>query len=407
MVINQVGLMYENLAHVIRMIIILLWITIVKMINIILSIIKVSFSTDVCQNPNLNYDFNFCKYQAENDFTRCLTKCSSDPLCSSTCSREYDNAFKNCPCQENCPEGCPCPVYKCDETNSVLVLSTRRFYNRQIVIDVNGREDYDFELEFGDGTEAWESCSIVWQGEMFLYGGWKNRNQISKLSNCKVERLGDLPFRHRRGGCAVTETGQVYLCFHYHSDKLCYQADEPLGEFASIGNSTYGHRATRMAIGNDEVVVVGGADPNHPFTEVMNINENEWKQVHDYAFHEDIYNSPVVFFDDTFFVFGGKCGSESVSTIAGLKSIDYTWRSYGDLVQARRGHGAIYSSGHFLVVGGFGFDETFITEKCILDNGEITCTKQYPDLFGYWYTPELALVPHDFCKTDEIASFVP
>ena len=53
----------------------------------------------------------------------------------------------------------------------MLVLSTRRFYNRQIVIDVNGREEYDFKLEFGEGTEALESCSIVWQGEMFIYGG--------------------------------------------------------------------------------------------------------------------------------------------------------------------------------------------------------------------------------------------
>ena len=101
----------------------------------------------------------------------------------------------------------------------------------------------------------------------------------------------------------------------------------------------------------------------------------------------------------------GKCGSDSVATIAGLKSLDHSWRRYGDLQQARRGHGAIYSSGHFLVVGGFGFDETFITEKCTLDNGEITCTKQNPDLFGYWYTPELALVPHDFCKTNDSTNF--
>ena len=59
--------------------------------------INVSFAMDVCQSPNLNWF--------------------------------HDNAFKKPLRQENCPEGCP--VYKCDEASSVLVLSTWRFYNHQ------------------------------------------------------------------------------------------------------------------------------------------------------------------------------------------------------------------------------------------------------------------------------------
>ena len=358
-------------------------------------------ANSTCEIPSQNHDFTFCKYQAENEFTICLSSCSSDPSCSSTCTREYDAAFNNCPCQTNCPGGCPCSVYDCASASSVLVLSTRRPYTRNIIVDVNGREDYDFNVDFDSGTEAWESCTVVWHGEMFIYGGWKNRNQISKLANCKVEQLGELPFFHRRGGCAITPTGRVYLCFHYHSDKLCYQAEKPgVSEFASLANSTHGHRATRIAYGGDSVIVVGGADPNHGHTEVMSTADNEWQLKADYPFHDDIYNSPVVYFDGAFIVFGGKSGSESVATIAGFFNSpgNGKWSNYGDLQQARRGHGAIYSSGYFLVVGGYGFDDTFITEKCWLDNEKMTCKWQYPDLFGYWYTPELALIPHDFCK---------
>ena len=36
-----------------------------------------------------------------------------DEACFQNCAREYDKNLENCPCQEKCPTGCPCPDYQC------------------------------------------------------------------------------------------------------------------------------------------------------------------------------------------------------------------------------------------------------------------------------------------------------
>ena len=79
--------------------------------------------------------------------------------------------------------------------NPSTVLSTRRFWNDQYLLDVNGGVSTDFEIEFEDKTEAWESCTVQYRGALYIYGGWKQRTQISMLKGCKVERVGSLPFR--------------------------------------------------------------------------------------------------------------------------------------------------------------------------------------------------------------------
>ena len=131
----------------------------------------------------------------------------------------------------------------------MIVLSTRRFWNDQYLLDVRGGVSTDFEIVFEDKTEAWESCTVQYKGAVYIYGGWKQRTQISVLKGCEVQRVGSLSFRHRRAGCAISDAGTTYLCFHYHTDKLCYSADNPLGDFKEIGSSNYGHRATRLGLG--------------------------------------------------------------------------------------------------------------------------------------------------------------
>ena len=50
----------------------------------------------------------------------------------------------NCPCNEGCPNGCPCPVYQCP-SSSVLILHTYDAPNTQasvpILADLNGNVD--------------------------------------------------------------------------------------------------------------------------------------------------------------------------------------------------------------------------------------------------------------------------
>ena len=47
----------------------------------------------------------------------CIEDCiPGDIPCTSRCNRHYAANLKNCPCEENCPNSCPCPNYPCDES---------------------------------------------------------------------------------------------------------------------------------------------------------------------------------------------------------------------------------------------------------------------------------------------------
>ena len=71
------------------------------------------------------------------------------------------------------------------------------------------------------------------------------------------------------------------------------------------------------------------------------------------------------------------------------------WSKAGELKTGRYAHNAIFDGENILVVGG---DGTKRTEKCSLSNGQITCSRQSPELADYYEYPELFLVPFDFCK---------
>ena len=162
------------------------------------------------------------------------------------CSREYDENKTVCPCQAGCPNGCPCPDYQCpaestttemDTTTTtpilphklVLILNTRNS-NNAVITDETGKEEHsddDFRLIFGESTEVYESCSVTWHGELYIFGGEKENKQITKLNGCTLERIGSLSFDHRLGACAVVNDQDIYLCFNYYSEKKCRKASQP------------------------------------------------------------------------------------------------------------------------------------------------------------------------------------
>ena len=81
-----------------------------------------------------------------------------------------------------------------------------------------------------------------------------------------------------------------------------------------------------------------------------------------------------------------------------------TWTQVGSLNSARRSHATIFDGSSFLVIGGYATDNepnSFRTEKCILLEGNMTCTEQEPTLDNYHHFPELVLVNDDFGKNIE------
>ena len=90
---------------------------------------------DLCQCYIPDEDRNYlqCKQQIQLQFDQCVSKCDHDIICDVVCELDYQEGLKDCPCQENCPTGCPCPNYQCQQsstssTSGMMTPSTTPFY---------------------------------------------------------------------------------------------------------------------------------------------------------------------------------------------------------------------------------------------------------------------------------------
>ena len=78
----------------------------------------------------------------------CIVSCDAgDVICLASCARQLDLNKELCPCQSDCPNGCPCPNYQCSESttprpttqttasdtrkDTVLVLNTHDWQKNQ------------------------------------------------------------------------------------------------------------------------------------------------------------------------------------------------------------------------------------------------------------------------------------
>ena len=206
--------------------------------------------------------------------SQCVVFCEvGDNACFQNCAREYAENLKNCPCQEKCPTGCPCPNYQCPATTTVpstttttadlktwiLVLNTRKSENKPLIIDGNGQSK-EIGFIYGTGTEVASACSVIWRGEMYVFGGYTHQRQISMVDQCQLTRIGDLPFNMYHGACAQRNDQEVFICFEVFNEpstsKNCYLANGPLDNFSSLPNSTYEHSNTRIAVNSGKSLLV-------------------------------------------------------------------------------------------------------------------------------------------------------
>ena len=68
-----------------------------------------------------------CLLEAEEALGDCiLHNCDEgDDECLATCEEKFEIQYHDCPCQLNCPNGCPCRNFDCDPAGShgVLIFS--------------------------------------------------------------------------------------------------------------------------------------------------------------------------------------------------------------------------------------------------------------------------------------------
>ncbi|CAG5108397.1 Oidioi.mRNA.OKI2018_I69.chr1.g3776.t1.cds [Oikopleura dioica] len=86
-------------------------------------------SADICNAcafPEENEDHVKCLAEFERELIECIQNCGGNSSCVSLCTVQYSQDILNCPCEEGCPDGCPCPNFDCgdnaEEANSVLIM---------------------------------------------------------------------------------------------------------------------------------------------------------------------------------------------------------------------------------------------------------------------------------------------
>merc|ERR1712106_85099 len=284
------------------------------------------------------------------------------------------------------------------QATEVLVLSTS-IIAVPIITNAAGRQDTDFDFVFGEGTEVDYSCSMTWQNELYIFGGYFKKRQISKLIGCELTKIGELEFDHYGGACANVADTKLYLCFNLGSGDYnkCRVALSPTGIFEEINRSNFDHHYTRIAASGDEILALGSYDPWHKKAEILRTDGSTWSTIGDYPdslASSSISYAPIIYSDGGFFVFGG-WSDYNIKGIGKLDATTFMWSKVGDLNTRRRSHNVIFDGAHFLVIGG---DGTYKTESCKMDNDQMACVEQNPKLTKYAYYPELYLVPLDFCE---------
>ena len=83
--------------------------------------------SEFCTCRDVENDPNFiaCDAYMKTQYIACIDDCPpGDHVCLAICNREYEENLKDCPCQENCREGCPCENYSCGITTTTTALSS-------------------------------------------------------------------------------------------------------------------------------------------------------------------------------------------------------------------------------------------------------------------------------------------
>ena len=122
-------------------------------------------------------------------------------------------------------------------------ISKTEMYNE------NG-EILNIDLTAGAGVNNVSgACSVAHNNKMWVFGGQEGsaKRQVLEVSDCEVQKVGELDFDLYLGSCAVAHD-EFYLCFNYKVDSdVCRRGSDPLGSFSQISKTAHSHSLASMA----------------------------------------------------------------------------------------------------------------------------------------------------------------
>ena len=217
--------------------------------------------------------------------------CSKNSTCSNTdgsymcsCQEGYENGtfcyeYDECTAYtHNCRPGATCTntegSFTCDceflqqklcRSNWILVIRTN-YLKLAYMIDGKGKSSdlksrFTIEEKTNVGPisagEMDASCSIIWRGKMFVFGGSGQRRRISAVESCQLKKKGTLNFDLETSACAQRDNYEVIICFASPDRmKICLQAGGPLQPFKKFTKSNYGHLDIRIAVTSSKLSFV-------------------------------------------------------------------------------------------------------------------------------------------------------
>ena len=136
-----------------------------------------------------------------------------------------------------------------------MLLNEYSHENTQLLLHADGGAS-EVDFTYGSGADIWKSCSVKFQGEIYVFGGTRTGKQISKVGQCRLDRIGQLNTNMIYGDCTNFNDEYIVMCFDQWECNKCYKASGPLETFEPITDSHYEHCETQIAA-LDEVIAVG------------------------------------------------------------------------------------------------------------------------------------------------------
>merc|ERR1712227_391631 len=96
------------------------------------------------------------------------------------------------------------------------------------------------------------------------------------------------------------------------------------------------------------------------------------------------YKNPIVHNNGRFFLFGGRYAGYNEDVIAMLDVATRSWSRVGSLNEGRYGHAVVVRQNDYIILGGY---QTKGTERCVLENNEMTCEVVEPNMTIFYLNP--------------------
>ena len=141
-----------------------------------------------------DFEIVFCDSYGTSDIRPIRNLFKDDIYCVLQCDEDFIEGMMECPCQANCPDGCPCPNYICQNDDrfsltEVLLIYQRPSENQPYppnLINAPLSQVTEINFTWPRNINLYSACMANLNGEPHIFGGYPDaahRSQVSFKQN--------------------------------------------------------------------------------------------------------------------------------------------------------------------------------------------------------------------------------